>query len=149
VAVYKIKPNVLRTPTDTLPFLGQLNAHGEIGVDGSALGLSLPMASCTERERAIKKLMVDINCFGLTASDLGFDCDSSRCEGGVHDAFIVKQDAIHVNRPECEYLVAVYPAQVRLPIGRLLRGNQGNDTLDWMFVCKDCFYKEGELMILD
>lgn len=149
VAVYRFQPNALRAPADTMPFPRQLNAPGEIGVDGSALGLSFPMAACTERERAIQKMMVDIDCFGLTASELGFECNSSRCEGGVDDGFVVKQDAIKTGFADCPYLVSVYPVEPRLPIGRLWRGNQGNEPMDWIFICKSCFYARGDTLILD
>lgn len=140
IPVVTYKFNSVRLPIDTFP-----KWELESGVDHA----SFQSTTCTEKDRAIMKMMVDIDCFGLSPSDLGFDCDSSRCEGGVHDGFIVKQDAIKTMFPECPYLVAVYPVQPRLPIGRLWRGNQGNDPMDWIFVCKGCFYKKGDLMILD
>jgi len=104
---------------------------------------------CSDREREIRKMQVDIECLEISPEELGFLCDTSNCEGGVHDAFIVKQDAIHIGDPICEYIVAVYPALPRLPVGRILRGNQGNERLDWMFVCKQCFYERGDTMTLD
>lgn len=158
LATYTFPPNLLRTPTnDTFPypFGGELNAPGELGVDGSSLGLSLPLASCTERERAIRKIMVDIECFGLSLEELGYECKMDTCVQapdtciqGVHDAFIVKQNAIHINRPECEYLVPVIPALDFLPVGRITRGNTGNELMEWIFVCKTCYYQRGDTLFL-
>jgi hypothetical protein len=103
---------------------------------------------CSDKERRIAKMKIDILCDSLSAEDLGFDCEEMKCPGGVHDGFIA-QRSIYIGDPDCRFIVKVVPVQSKLPVGNIWRGNQGNSPMDWIFICKDCEYKRGEVLILD
>lgn len=104
-----------------------------------------PALGCSDRDRRIRKMLIDIECDDIQPEELGFDCDTL-CQVGVHASFVV-----YYQNPNPwgngEFLTLVRPASDVTPQG-WRRGDQARQTSQWFPISTPCRYSVGDTMRL-
>lgn len=99
---------------------------------------------CDDRERRIRKMMIDIECDGISLEELGFDCDTTSCEVGIDAKFIVYWQS-NKRWGNGEYLTLVRPASKKTA-QNWLRGDEGQRTSPYFPIGTPCTYAIGDTL---
>ena len=104
-----------------------------------------PALGCSDRDRRIRKMLIDIECDGIAPDELGFDCDSLP-PVGVHAMFTV-----YFQNPTAwgngEYLTLVTPLTDVTP-QNWRRGDEARRVSQWFPISTPIRYSHGDTMIL-
>ena len=76
--------------------LGTYQIPNPVQVTPQDFGFSTPAASfnpdCTDRQRRIRHMLIDIECDDIQPEELGFSCDTTTCEDlGDHAAWWIRE----------------------------------------------------------
>jgi hypothetical protein len=99
---------------------------------------------CDDRERRIRKMMIDIECDGISLEELGFECDTNSCEVGIDAKFVVYWQS-NKRWGNGEYLTLVRPASKKTA-QNWLRGDEGQRTSPYFPIGTPCTYAIGDTL---
>ena len=105
-------------------------------------GLQPMVNPCDDRDRRIRKMMIDIECDRISLDELGFDCDS--LEVGIDAKFIVMVQSTK-KWGNGEYLTLVRPASDKTA-QNWLRGDEAQRTSPYFPIGTTIVYMRGDTL---